>query len=333
MIYSEDYWKREGEGKRFVPVSTGLSWVRMAPLLQNAQNEFLVPLIGKQLSDELDAIYTLDPSERQDIEERALSIAQRAVVNLALYANFDALSLRITDQGFQRQSSDDWQPAYKYQEDNLRRSFANAGFNALDQLLIFFEDNIEEFEKYQTSPAYMTAARSIVKSTREVQEVYEINDSRIVFMRLRPVMLQIQELALQPAIGDKLYDGLMAWLEEGQTTVDGHEYNTETWEQLRTRCRKVVVMAAVEQLLRNTGTVTERGAFFAQTASGGGGNVLFVPVGDNRLSLMLSDAEKGKEGYISRLTTFVKTHMPEVSGGDPLRVLDRDNDNKNAFWA
>ena len=64
MIYSEDYWKREGEGKRFVPVSTGLSWVRMAPLLQNAQNDFLVPLIGKQLSDELDAIYTLDPSER-----------------------------------------------------------------------------------------------------------------------------------------------------------------------------------------------------------------------------------------------------------------------------
>ena len=51
MIFSEDFWKSEGEMKRVLPVSTGLSWVRMAPLLENAQRDYLVPLLGEKLSD------------------------------------------------------------------------------------------------------------------------------------------------------------------------------------------------------------------------------------------------------------------------------------------
>ena len=64
MIYSEDYWKKEGEGKKIVPISTGLSWVRMEPLLANAQSEYLLPLLGEQLNAELDGIYEMRPTDR-----------------------------------------------------------------------------------------------------------------------------------------------------------------------------------------------------------------------------------------------------------------------------
>lgn len=333
MIYSEDYWKSEGEGKKIVPVSTGLSWVRMEPLLRNAQADYLKPLLGDALNAEIDGIYEMRPGERSQAEQRALSIAQKAVVNLALWSNFDALSIRISDQGFQRQESDSWHPAYKYQEDALRRQFANAGFNAIDQLLALFESDPKTWPLFVTSPAYTMSRGNVVRDTTEVQEIYDIHSSRLLFLRLRPIMRQMEELALQPILGDALYDGLMTYLAEGVPPISGNTYPVERWEELRKRCAKVVVMESVLQLLRTTGTVTDRGAYFTAIVATGGGNESAQAVADNRLQLMVSDAEHARDGYVSRLTSWISSLMPEMSAGDPLRVLDRDNTGKAAFFA
>lgn len=333
MIYSEDYWKSEGEGKKIVPVSTGLSWVRMEPLLRNAQADYLQPLLGDALNAEIDGIYEMRPGERSQAEQRALSIAQKAVVNLALWSNFDALSIRISDQGFQRQESDSWHPAYKYQEDALRRQFANAGFNAIDQLLALFESDPKTWPLFVTSPAYTMSRGNVVRDTTEVQEIYDIHSSRLLFLRLRPIMRQMEELALQPILGDALYEGLMTYLAEGVPPISGNTYTAERWEELRKRCAKVVVMESVLQLLRTTGTVTDRGAYFTAIVATGGGNESAQAVADNRLQLMVSDAEHARDGYVSRLTSWISSLMPEMSAGDPLRVLDRDNTGKAAFFA
>lgn len=333
MIFSEDYWKSEGEGKKMVPISTGLSWVRMEPLLRNAQADYLQPLLGEALNSELDAIYDMRPTDRNAAEQAVLTVAQKAVVNLALWSNFDALSVRISDQGFQRQESDSWRPAYKYQEDMLRRSFANAGFNAIDQLLVLMENDPGSWPLFVSSPAYTISKHSVVRSTAEVQEVYDIHLSRLLFLRMQPIMRQKEELALQPILGDKAYNGLRAWLDNGTTTCDGHAYDNATWESLRSRCRKVVVMEAVLQLLRTTGSVTDRGAYFTVVTSSGGGNESSQPTSDTRLQLMLSDAEHARDGYVARLTAWFASVMTELSGGDPLRVLDRDNDGHSAFFA
>lgn len=332
MIFSEDFWKSEGEMKRVLPVSTGLSWVRMAPLLENAQRDYLVPLLGEKLSDEISWIYEeQQPSERSAAETVVLYLAQRAVANLAFWANFDALSLRISDQGFQRQESDSWKPAYKYQEDNLRQSFANTGFNALDQLLQQLEDHMEEFDAYEQSPAWLESQRSIVRGTDEVQDIYEINNSRLVYLRLLPVIRQVQELTLQPILGDHLYEGLVGYL-KGDVPEDMSGIQESVWRRLRDHSRKVVVMAAVRQLLRTTGTITNRGAYFT-SVGGGGGTQNTQPVPDARLSLLIADAERAMAGYTARLTSYVRVWMPEQFGGAPLRALDRDNEQKPAFWA
>ena len=333
MIYSEDYWKSEGEGKKMVPVSTGLSWVRMEPLLRNAQADYLEPLLGEALNAELDGIYEMRPAERGAEEQKVLTIAQKAVVNLALWSNFDALSLRISDQGFQRQESDSWHPAYKYQEDALRRSFANAGFNALDQLLATMEGSPEVWPLFPSCPAYTESKQSVVQNTAEVQEVYDIHSSRLLFLRLLPVMKQMEELALQPILGDKAYAGLRAYLDGGDTSVCGQTYVPSLWESLRYKCMKVVVMESILKLLRTTGTVTDRGAYFTAIIATGGGNESSQPVADNRLQLMITDAERARDGYVARLTGWMSALMPELSAGDPLRVLDRDNDGKAAFFA
>lgn len=332
MLFTEDHF-RDGEFKMLIPVSTGLTWPRVAPSLAAAEHDYLQPLLGDRLFAELTGIYLRERTTRSKAESEVLLWAKRAVANLALWSHFDALSLRITDQGFQRQQSDDWTPAYKYQEDALRRQFATEGFNALDSLLVTLEQHTDEFQAFLTSPAWTLHQKSIVRSTAEIQDIYDIHSSRLLFLRMAPVIRQLEELTLQPILGDALYGALRAYLDDGTTTIDGTTYTADIWEQLRDRCRKVLVMAAVLQLLRTTGTVTDRGAFFAQTAATGGGNSSEAPVADVRLQLMINDAEKAVKGYTARLTTFVNATMPEAAAGSPLRVFDHDNDDRAAFWA
>ena len=77
---------------------------------------------------------------------------------MAFFYNFDALQLRITDQGFQRQGSEDWQQAFKYQEDRLRDGFRTKGFNAIDEMLDFLDENVSTFTQYEESTAYAERA-------------------------------------------------------------------------------------------------------------------------------------------------------------------------------
>lgn len=332
MLFTEDNF-RDGELKMLIPVSTGLSWARLAPSLAAAEHDYLHPLLGDRLHTEVIGIYHRERTTRSKAESEVLRWAKRAVANLAIWAHFDALNLRITDQGFQRQMSDDWQPAYKYQEDALRTQFANEGFNALDSLLTTLETYADEFQALPTSPAWAQSQKDIVRSTSEIQDIYDIHSSRIIFLRMQPVLRQIQELTLQPILGDTLYNGLQQWLKYDTREVNEHIFLDSTWNELRDRCRKVMVMAAVLQLLRTTGTVTDRGAYFSQVSASGGGNESSTPISDTRLQLMINDAEKALKGYTARLTTWVSTEMHEVAAGSTLRVFDHDNDNRSAFWA
>ena len=334
MIFSEDYWKSELEGQRVVAVSSGLSWGRMAPLLDAAETDYLKPLLGEGMLEEVDGIYwNLEPPQRTESEKEVLRLAQRAVLNIALWVNFDVLSLRISDQGFQRQESDSWRPAYKYQEDNLRRTFRNTGMNAIDQLLEHLESHINLYPRFAHSPSYTVSQKSIVRNTGEVQDVYDIGSSRLVFLRMKPLFHQVEELTLQPAIGDTLYDGLLAYLNGESTPISDADYTETEWEGLRDKCRKVVVMAAVIQLLRTTGTITDRGAYFAETVATNGGNETEKPTNDTRLQLLLSDAQRAYDGHLGRLTRYVMTEFEKHTGGNPHTVLLRDNDGGKAFWA
>lgn len=123
-------------------------------------------------------------TEREKLDSRLLEICKRANANLAFWNDFDEISMRITDAGFQRQKSDNgesFQQVYKYQEDNLRASLRNKGFNALDELLEFLYAHIAEYPEFASSQAYQDRKSAIVRSTADVNDVCFINGSRIVF--------------------------------------------------------------------------------------------------------------------------------------------------------
>ncbi|MGL4852898.1 MAG: DUF6712 family protein [Phocaeicola sp.] len=325
MIFSYENWESADELKRFIPVSTALNFARVESSLNDAFNLFFRPLFGEEVSNRVIEIYR--KTDREEHEKVLLEEAQRAVANLAFWYNFTELSIRITDQGFQRQESETFKQTYKYQEDELRNSFKNKGFNSLDRIITLLNASPDYYPEFIDSPAYCLRRKCIVPSTTEVNGIYFINFSHIIFLRLKPYFKMVEETILNKLIGHKLFEALLACLDKEEKNL-----GSTTVEELRVRCAQVVVFHAIAQLIRATGSLTDRGLYFEQIVAGKNGNQVSSPAGAQAIISQALQLEQTAGYYADALLLFIQEKLPDYYQGKPSEIFHRDNDNKSSVW-
>lgn len=323
MIFSKDKWTEEVNA--IIPVSTALSFNKMVSSLEDAWRLFIIPLFGQPMADAIQAIY--DNAETDKKKKQLLAEAQHAVVNLAMWYNYTEHNIRITDMGFQRQETETFKSTFKYQEDDLRHSFKNKGFNALDRMIEFLNKNQDTFPDFKNSPACTLRTKSIVQSAAEVDKWHFINRSHLIFLRLLPIFKVIEDTVLQPHIGSRLYTQLQSALQKGTEEIEGVKV-----ESLREKCSKVVIFLSLAKLLRQTYSITDRGLYFVSLHQGDGSIAAFPADRDTAVA-HAAELEHTADICLSQLLNFIQEKLPAFFGGRESSVLDRDNDNKKTFWA
>lgn len=330
MLFSKDRWDNGRQMSPFVPVSASLSFAKMEAPLAGAEQQYLQPLLGEAMTARLHDLAD-NPPEGDTLATQLVMAARRAVANLAFWHDFDALNLRISDQGFQRQGSADWQGAYKYQEDRMREAFKNRGYNALDYVLEFLEDHIDSYPEFRQSQCYTDRSRAIVRSPREANQFVFINASYIVFMRLQGEFRTVEEYDLAAILGDTLYRSLRRWLNGDE------EFPSDrcicTLDQLRLACADFVVKKAAARLLRQTGSLTERGLYFSATAASGNyGNDTATPASDRQIGDRTALADVDAHRAEASLKVFINNYMGDLANTAASTSPMRDNDGHAAFF-
>ena len=329
MIFSHDNWDNGREIGRYVPTSASLSFEKMQSSLSNVQELFLIPLLGDDMMETIEDIYErVEMDDLTDEERKLLRLAQRAVANLAFWYDFDNLQVRISDQGFQRQGSEDWQQTYKYQEDRLREGFKVKGFNALDRLLTYLADHAAMFTNYEFSPADKARKKAIVRTVAEVQRYVNIENSAILFLRLAAEFPTVEEVELQGVLGSELYWQLRDYLD---SLADGGNEDTEL-EALREQCVRVMVNGAALRLLKQTGSLTDKGLYFEAVTANNSENrtrnaASDTAIGD-RLNFYQSDLDNSK----TLLHLYIRDNLPDYAAANDGHVI-RDNDGRSGFFA
>lgn len=325
MVFSKEKWNDAAELNQFIPVSAALYFESVQSSLEDAWRLFVLPLLGEALAEEIEAYYVDEDSTA--LQLKVLNECQRAVANLAFWYNFDELNIRISDQGMQRQESDgSFKQTYKYQEDQLKTSFKNKGFNALDRVIDLLDKHQKDFPLYEQSPAYASRKSSIVRSTAEVDANYFINNSHLIFLRLKPIFKSVEDTVLQPALGDALYQALTKALKEGTA-----ELGDTTTEEFRQRCASFVVLKSIAKLVRQTGSLTDRGLYFASIHEGDGN--LSVRPSDRETALSLAgDLEREADTRLNLLMKFIQFYLPDFYKGRQSDVLNRDNNHKRTMF-
>ena len=149
-----------------------------------------------------------------------------------------------------------------------------------------------------------------------------------MFLRWKPIVQVVKDTILQQRISYDLYNQLLNALDKGTT-----EIGNTTVEELRQRCLPVVVLNAVAKLIRQTGSVTDRGLYFEQTIADRYGNDKTSPADTIDRIQTAMQLEITANAYADSLTLFIEQAIPECYKGSPSDALNRDNNDKKTFWA
>lgn len=195
------------ELKKFLPVSVNFNIKNLLPTLAAAENKYIIPVIGTGLFNQI-AEYYAAATHDNTVKDKLLDLLQSAVANLAYADGYYAISMKLDDSGATTPQGRDHRP-YRYQEDNLRQSLRQQGYEAIDMALEHCEKNIEQLDEYANSPWYKESRRHIIRSTAEFNSIFNINNSRLVFIRMSSWCATAEELNLHHRIGRELTEAII----------------------------------------------------------------------------------------------------------------------------
>lgn len=334
MLFSKLKNAKMEEFKQFISVSIATDFDNVAPHILNAERDYLIPVIGQDMFDELQRFYDgqlpgsgSGSGVPEELEELLL-LAQSALIHLAYWIGFDLLNVYISDGGFKRTESDTVKGLYKNQERNLKSYFRTNGFNGLDKVLQYLELHLKELPDFSDSPAFTLLKSAFIPTTDIFDKIVFINKSRLTFLRMKPHMQLIEDIEIATILGPVTFEYVKVEMVK--------ETPAQKVTALLPYLRKPIAYLASAMLMEESGAdLKENGLYFTQTVVQSDNDTEHKPSDADRITLLVSRNRAFGKAFLDQLSAYLKanaTDWPDITPSTG-KVLRRDNTDKKTFWA
>ncbi len=196
--------------RKILTASKSLSFDKLEPFIEDTENDLKL-VIGLAFYDELDSYTGSDA-----IILEAINLLQKSIAYTAYFKGFDMLNVVFSNQGVHRIETEDGgkKALFQRQEENLKRNFKVTGYNKLDTALAYLEKNKASFPTWTASDEYTLAKRNFINSTSDFNDIYNINNSRLVFLKLRRYQNLAEDFIALPLIGRAFFDELKTQIKD-----------------------------------------------------------------------------------------------------------------------
>lgn len=306
------------ELKKFLPVNINFNFKNIAPAMAMAERKYLVPVLGEAMFKKL--VELRNNAESSETEKQAVEYAQYVVAKLAYFNAFDEISVMLDEKGATAPTEN---RLYKYQEDNLKRNLKETAFDTLDELIDLIDKNKNDFTEWNQSPWFERMNKLLVRSTKEYNKVFNINNSHLVFIKMIYYMEIVETTLLAHRIGGE-------FLKEIKQDMEKEEYKPFI-EQLR----KYVVFKSVAIGIEELGMIpTERGMMWESTTQ-----TITNPKLEKQTDVTTTrrNCDRYAEAYIGEAIRYLNMHSEDfekyheyTAGKNPTtnRYTQRDNNRK-----
>lgn len=332
MLFSKSKNPKMEEIRNFISVSSSADFDKLKPHIQNAERDYLVPVIGLPMYEELQEFYDAElenvGSGIQEETAKLLTLVQSAVIHIAYWIGFDLLNAYLSDGGFKRVEAGDVKGLYKYQEENLKNYFRTNGFNGLDVVLKYLEDNLADFGEFSASPAYTLFKSSFIPKTETFNRIVYINNSRLTFLRMKPHMQLIEDTEIATLLGPVAYAFVKAEILK--------ESPADKVKALIPFIQKPVAFLASAMLMEESGAdLMDNGLYFTSTGLTKDNMTIQQPASGDRIATLVMRNRSFGEIFLNQLRIYLVTNAADWSEVTPStgKVLRRDNTDKKTFWA
>ena len=328
-LFKPEFNTKAEEFKKFLPVNVTLSFRSIAPAIALCERKYLIPLLGEELFFRLVKHYNSEKPKKCVHLQELLSLCQFALIRLAFWQEYDILSINLSDKGAADNAGEN--RLYRYQAEALKDNLKNEGFDQLDAILEFCEQNAAHLPEFSQSPHVATTENSFIKNTNEFNAIYYINSSRLVFLKMKYFVTSVEELQLRHQLGDAFCAELLA--------ANPAE---EKYSRILSGIKKYIVfMAIAEGIAELHQMPTDRGLIFQTAVSNRISEVQYSPVPPQELQRIRREYTHKAERYIGSVIDTLKRYPSDYPAyvafaGDSApqnKHIRRDNTNKKIFLA
>lgn len=210
--------KTTDELKNYVAVDVNMQHTSLEPYLQQGKSQ-VVRLLGKTLYNALDVYHNNSEATEVPAYDSLIPYVQRCLANFAMYYGLSALNVSIGPNGIGVVSTDHVAPASKDRTDALKSDILNAAWDAMEEMLEFLEENIDDYSAWESSDAYAMQYDTIITSARKFDELLRIDRSRLKYLEWKPTMRDVELLVLAPQVGSDFLSELKTQIAAGSLTV------------------------------------------------------------------------------------------------------------------
>lgn len=178
--------------------------------IQMVEEEYLLPIVGKSQYDDLNDAY------KTAVDESALSAPQkkllekcRAVVGpYFTYLYAQGADVQVSDGGIRRSETANVKTAYQYQVRQFLDHMLHLGGISTEALIRFLEENKSDYTMWSASDEFTQYRSTFIKSGREFNQFFSSATPYRNYIAMRPKMVDVEMNAIQPLLGDTLYQSL-----------------------------------------------------------------------------------------------------------------------------
>lgn len=323
--------RNNAEIRKFLPASVSITYERVEPFIQSAEDKYLKELFGLEFLEELNDYYE-GSAQASATMNKVLEYAQKAETYLAFYEGFSVLNVVINDTGMHRKESESSKSLFNYQERDLKDYFANTGYDTLENILEYMEAHLDDFSTWADSEEYQNQRAHLINTAKRFTQIYNpLKNSRLVFLNMQSDLKAAEDFDLKPILGTDLFDKLKDLvLDKDVEKAEFVEY-----KKLLPYVQDPLAYFTVVRAVKNIGAnFTDKGLFFTSYAALYPNYKEEKQDADKTLAL-IDGAVSTAEQYVEALEKYLndnKDNIPEyaeyVSTDDEEYTPAFDNDNK-----
>jgi hypothetical protein len=216
------------ELKKYVAIDGNLKMATIQPFIDEAEQLYIVDLLGKAFYDEFKALYEASVPPTAPVvplsadNAKLLPFIQRCLAYYTQLLAIPHLSVTFGDMGIRQHRGEDSDAAPRWKEDKLLFNALKNGDIHADKLLEFLEANasVSVYATWFASTSNTKNSGYIIYGTAIASRHIAINNSRRVFLQLRQKIREIEKRIVPKMIGNDQYDELVTQLTTGNPTDD-----------------------------------------------------------------------------------------------------------------
>jgi hypothetical protein len=230
------------ELKEYLPATGTFDFAAVKPYIHQAEVKYIMPYLGVDQFNQLRVAY--QANSLSSAQTKLLELVRIPLANFAFALFVPVGQLQIAASGIQQGGSKDKKAAAQWQIDELQASFMNAGYDSIDPMLEYLEENKLLFPAWAGSSAYTVLKQFFINTARQFSEFVWINESRRTFLVLRAQMKKVEEFSILSILCKPLFAELKA-----QTLSSAiSEANQVLLDLIRPAVAHLTIARAIEEL-------------------------------------------------------------------------------------